>query len=327
MNRAVLIACFLLLTAGEIGAAPTIEQISYKGWREAYRMTNGEVEIVVVPEIARIMHYSLKGGKNVLWENETLAGNPVKPGEWLNFGGDKAWIWPQNEWKSKWGNWPPPRECGQTPHMVATSSSVVSLTSPVIEGYGVRIIRGIVMAERGTRVEVRTVVESVGKRGAGSWAAWSVTQVRRPDVVLARIMPGSRIKNNFKLLNDTVWEGILDVGNGVLQLDPPKDKSAKVGMDADLLAWVKDDLLFTQMVQPSMGPLLDGVAAGDLAQVFSSPENAEKDESPFVELEFTSARNKLRGRGRVSLSVVWKLTRLGRRERDPRTVAGMIRHR
>ena len=42
-------------------ASVAIERVEYKGWTDAVYLSNGEVELVVVPQIGRIMHYGFKG--------------------------------------------------------------------------------------------------------------------------------------------------------------------------------------------------------------------------------------------------------------------------
>lgn len=316
MWRGVLLAAALPVVGGGAMAAetgPRIDAVEYRGWPGAYRMANGEAELVVVPAVARIMHYSPAGGENVLWEDPSLAGKTGEAGEWFNFGGDKAWIWPQSGWKSKWGNWPPPHECDQAPHLAAESGSLtVSLSSPVIEGYGVRIVRAIRLAERGTRVEIRTMVTRGANDAAGAWAAWSVTQIKKPDYVLARLVPGHRVEK--RMLSETKWEAIRRQGLDLLRLDLPADTSAKVGLDADVLAAVRGGVLFTQRVRAA-GPVLGGMEPGELAQVFTSPGGGETKAEPYVELEFTSRPLPAAGEGEAVLDVVWELERLPAKSR------------
>ena len=91
----------LLLTVISMSGADErgvdIQQIEYQGWTGVYEMTNGDARIVIVPQIGRIMHYSLAGGQNILWNNPDLLGQ-ILPAEgpptnddgelqWQNFGG------------------------------------------------------------------------------------------------------------------------------------------------------------------------------------------------------------------------------------------------
>ena len=49
-----LLGLLFCCTAGSAaGAATVIERVTYKGWADAYRLSNGTVDLVVVPSIAR----------------------------------------------------------------------------------------------------------------------------------------------------------------------------------------------------------------------------------------------------------------------------------
>ena len=54
------------------GRIDVIEQ-EYHGW-DAFVFSNSLVKAVVVPGIARIMEFSLAGGDNVIWQNESMWG-------------------------------------------------------------------------------------------------------------------------------------------------------------------------------------------------------------------------------------------------------------
>lgn len=83
----------------------------FMGWTNAFRLSNGLVEAVIVPEIGRMIFFGHAGGQNLLRLDESLAGEtfPRKSGkEWINFGGQ--WMWPaaQTVWPSfQTSNWPP----------------------------------------------------------------------------------------------------------------------------------------------------------------------------------------------------------------------------
>src|SRR6476469_4272438 len=144
----VFVFALLALTPGVRADAPPAKPVSsektaYQGWPEAYRLSNVKVEVVVVPAVGRIMRYGPVGGANLLWENPKLAGHPASPGkEWANFGGDKVWPWPQDDWPQRAGRaWPPPVAADQAAFTVEPRGDSLRMTSPLIEGYGARIVR------------------------------------------------------------------------------------------------------------------------------------------------------------------------------------------
>ena len=46
---------------------PQLQRVQYGPFDEAYRLSNGTVEVVVVPALGRIMRYGYIGQRNVLW--------------------------------------------------------------------------------------------------------------------------------------------------------------------------------------------------------------------------------------------------------------------
>ena len=84
-------APLLLLLAMSANAAVKIEKASYKGWPNCYRISNGEVELIVTGDIGpRIMRYAFLGGQNFFKE---FTGDLGKSGEaaWVARGGHRIW--------------------------------------------------------------------------------------------------------------------------------------------------------------------------------------------------------------------------------------------
>src|SRR5207237_346878 len=74
----------LLFVAQASWGAVTAQRLPYHGWSGAYRLSNGTVDLVFVPQIGRIMRYGYVGGPNMLFENEKLSGkttNLANPGK------------------------------------------------------------------------------------------------------------------------------------------------------------------------------------------------------------------------------------------------------
>jgi hypothetical protein len=76
-------------------AAVNIERVGYKGWPNCYRISNGEVELIVTADIGpRIMRYAFIGGQNVFKEfAETLGKAGGK--QWQMIGGHRLWHAPE----------------------------------------------------------------------------------------------------------------------------------------------------------------------------------------------------------------------------------------
>ncbi len=317
MWRWILCVCSMILCAA--AWAQQVERISYKGWQDCYRLTNGTVELVVVPSIARIVHYGFVGEPNTLWVNPATEGAPVHPGEWPNHGGDKAWVWPQDEWEMRTGRgWPPPSATDQVPHQVEVlHGHLLRLTSPLIAGYGVRIVREIRLEPSGTRVHIQTRLEKVREGANFPVAAWVVAQLPLPNLLLVRLHPSSTLSEGYKLFSAAPWKSVRRLGADILLPERPSDVPVKLGCDADILAWFKSPYL---VVHRSPIANLADFQPGDHAQIFSNT-----DEMPYIELEFTSPLRVLRQGESVSLEVTWELYRIPPEKGTPEALAEFLR--
>lgn len=330
-----LLAALLLVLCG-VFTAPSraevkIEKVSYKGWDGAYRLSNGTVEVVVVPGVARIMRYGFIGGPNLLWENAKEVGKPARIGQWPNFGGDKAWPWPQDDWPARAGSaWPPPAASDQTPHAAKTvGRDTLRLTSPLIVGYGVRIVRDITLSERGAQVRITTRFEKQREGADFPVGVWTITQIPVPETLLARLIPGAEkaLPENYKMLMPTPWKS-LRTEKGILYADRSRTESGKIGTDADLLAAVLGDTLFTIRALTTSLPL-SAFVPGERAQFYSNPDPAPgapaDSATPYVEMEFTSPVKTLRSGETLTLETIYQARKLMPEQRVPAAVAGLIR--
>jgi hypothetical protein len=74
----------------------TIEKTPYQGWPNCYRISNGEVELIVTGDIGpRIMRFAFAGGKNIFKEYEEQLGR-VGEKTWQLRGGHRIWSAPEH---------------------------------------------------------------------------------------------------------------------------------------------------------------------------------------------------------------------------------------
>lgn len=91
MSRTLVLVLFTALLSAQV----KVEKAAWKGWPNCYRVTNGEVELIVTSDIGpRVMSYSFVGGRNVLKE---FAGQLGKSGEkdYQLRGGHRLWVAPE----------------------------------------------------------------------------------------------------------------------------------------------------------------------------------------------------------------------------------------
>lgn len=318
-------------------AEVSIERVTYRGWKDAYRLSNGTVDLVVVPEVGRIMRYGLVLGPNMLWENPTAVGKPIPLGQWPNTGGDKVWPWKQDDWQAITGSaWPPPAAADQAPHQAeVVGKDTVRLTSTVLVPYGIRIVREIRLAPEGTQVFLTNRFVKVREGGDYSVGVWTITQVPATTWVLARTLPTVSALNGgyLSLAGDKEKGGFAAITllpGGALKVDRRPNDSAKLGTEADLLASLQGDLLFTVRIAPM--PPRDNTGAsydkGERAQIYSQPDNVEdaaRGITPYIELEFTSPRRTLKNGETLTLEQVWELRRLPKDRLEPAAVVETLK--
>ncbi len=291
----------------------TIERGAYLDWGDCYRLSNGTVELVVAPAVGRVMRYGFVGGENQLWTNpgRSTAATEAAALKWSNHGGDKVWPWPQ-EWKQEFGrDWPPPAALESTAHAVrVVDQSTLQLTSPPFGAHGMRVTRRIHLADAGSRVTIESRL-AAERPVPGEWAAWTVSAVPPPDAVLARLRPGG----TWQLMYAAPWR-VEAAATNLLTLVPPPDKSAKVGLDADVLAAQRGRVLFVQQLARVARP-----PSTEVAQVFSSPPATPAGPADaYYELELTAPRGNLGPAQTSQMTVHWTLHRLG----DPPSAAEVV---
>src|SRR5437016_11060759 len=82
----------LLPAAAEV----KVQKTEYKGWKNCYRVSNGEVELIVTTDVGpRVIRYGFVGGQNLFKEFTEQIG---KSGEsaWQARGGHRLWMAPED---------------------------------------------------------------------------------------------------------------------------------------------------------------------------------------------------------------------------------------
>src|SRR5690348_2549005 len=188
---------WIAIIGGAASADVSVTQIRYTNWDGAWKIDNGTCAMVVVPQIGRVMSFSLADGRNVLWNNPELAGQTVPRDDntWHNFGGDK--VWPtQQDWWIKYtsrNGWPPPYSFDGAPQTAEQIDGGVRMTSPKSPEFGTQTVREFVMDPTGPVVRVRQwFTKSEGK--PVTMSLWTVTQVRTPDDALLPIERPAALK-------------------------------------------------------------------------------------------------------------------------------------
>lgn len=224
----------ITLFAARTEAAVTVSRVDYNGWQGAYKMTNGTVELVFVPQIGRVMRYGYVGGANVLWNNTELSGKTTdltsKTKEWLNYGGDKLWVSPQSVW-----NWPPDLALDSGTQQVQILPDNHLLTTGMkSKAYGVQYQREIILAETGAGVTFKNTLTN-SSAAPVEWGIWEVTQVNDPTELNLPLYKGGKFPTGYYNFKDAdPGPGCMKLGNYFATVTRSTTKSSKIGSDSPL---------------------------------------------------------------------------------------------
>lgn len=305
MNRSRIPLCLaaaFLLTGAGARAETTIERVDYHGWRAAWRVTNGTVDLVFVPSIGRIMRFGRVGGPNLLWENPDLAGKLPDPAakDWANFGGDKLWPAPQERW-----GWPPDRDVDPGAHTVEPlPGGRLRVTGKASARHGVRFVREISLSATGAEASIVNALENTGSKPV-DWSVWEVAQVNDPAWAEIPIDHSA----GLHLFDDPsvrdrglATRGSLPRGGASVRLTRDPMKSGKIGTDATrqwARARVGGDVFAILGPNRSPGEYPD---KGCLQEIYSNADPAM-----YMELELLSPIVHLNPGGRTAFITRWRI--------------------
>jgi hypothetical protein len=161
-----------------------IERISYRGWHNAWRLSNGTVDLVVLADVGpRIVRYGFCGDENLFHEVRGQAGQTGGM-EFCLYGGHRLWVWP---------------ELARTyfpdnrPVEVSRFGDAVRFTSPVEDfGPGTRLQKQMEVSldPEGARVLIEHAITNHGA-GSTELAVWCPTMMRIQGRAILPLAPRS----------------------------------------------------------------------------------------------------------------------------------------
>lgn len=296
-----LVLAALLASVLQAGAA-TLEHVTFEGWSDCRRISNGIVDLVFVPQVGRIMRYGYVNKPNVLWVNCELAGQfaaTTGPGRaWENYGGDKLWPAPQSVW-----GFPPDSILDGSPWSVRDLvGGRIEAWSPASPVTGIRFRRVISLASTGSQVTVENIMECIGATPV-SWGIWEVTQVSTPDWSAVPLGAPGRFPTGYRVFPDTrpAVNTVFVVGSearmrrhastpGKIGSDSPRCYARARTSGVTLTLWATRDALATYPDE------------GCSAEIYGSP-----DPTPYMELELLGPLQTLTRGQRQKITTHWRL--------------------
>ena len=301
-----------------------VDVANYKGWK-ALRLTNGILELFVVPELGgRIIQMRL-GNANFFYVNPRHLGRTYAPEEnnfdrgWKNYGGSKVWPSPQG-WSndSQWPGPPDPVLDGgpyrskviqEDPNSVA-----IQLESPDEEYTGLKFFREIRLFRGSAEVEICHRVRNISLRPV-RWSIWQVTQQAAcgklsVTVPLKRYRQiyGDEIYSISEVLPDrNLWR--LSYINQVSKFVINPETGWLATLHGDLhAALVETFPVFHDVTYPDGGPVEIWVNGKGTFTVHGDKVNMEDDPNgcdPYIETEILSPLVELEPGQRYTFRVGW----------------------
>ena len=161
-------------------AAVKIEKTEYKGWPNCYRLTNGEVELIVTTDVGpRVIRYGFVGGQNLFKEYAEQMG---KTGEkdWQGRGGHRIWMAPEDVVLTY--------PADNFPVKFEVAGDSITLTAPVEKLTGLEKTIIVKLAPKGSAVQVTHRIKNTLAQ-AREIAPWALTQMAPGGYALTGFPP------------------------------------------------------------------------------------------------------------------------------------------
>lgn len=280
----------------------TIERVPYGGWPNCFRVSNGEVELILTSDVGpRIMRFGFAGGQNFFKEFEGQIGTSGEPA-WVPRGGHRLWIAPEDPVRSY-----APDNGAVDVHV---ENGTLEATQPVEELTGIEKRITVRMADAGSGVEVVHRLRNAG-REACELAAWSPTMMAQGGYGIHGFPPRGTHPEMLLPTHPLVMWAFTDLADPrwrlskkylVLRQDPSNAVPQKLGSyNAETWgAYLLNGELFVKRYDPPAPPS----AHPDLGCSFETFTNAD-----FLELETLGPLTRLAPGESVTHTERWSLHR------------------
>ncbi len=230
MLRPALLVLFIGLHAMNMAAAVKVEKTEYKGWVNCYRVTNGEIELIVTGDVGpRIIRFGFVGGQNLFKEFPDQIGRSGEEKFQLR-GGDRVWKAPEDP-IATWAPDNTPVEVLVTQTGLIAREAIEPLTNLQKE-------IEISMAPSGTGVVVSHRITN-HSLFALEFAPWALTMMAQGGIAVTGFPPRGKHPANLEATNPLVMWAYTDLSDPrwkftkkymMLRQDPKNSEAQKLGL-------------------------------------------------------------------------------------------------
>lgn len=262
-----------------------ITREAFHGWEDAYRLSNGQVDAVVVTAIGpRIMAFGPTGGPNLFYVREREAGGRNEA-EWTFRGGWRLWVAPERRETTY--------SLDNAPCSTDVNGATLRVTGPAQPNAGLQKTIEVSLDPEQPRLHLVSHLRNIGDRPR-TYAAWSLSVLRPGGRAFVPLDVGpldafDAIRRLILWSYTEVADPRYRVGDRLVQIDHTKvpaaapgatgrrDDESKIGVDSaqGWSAYLLDGTLYVKrFAHATDGQYPDG---GATIEVYSSAE--------FLELE------------------------------------------
>lgn len=230
MLRTILLLLLVALATTNMVAAVKVEKTDYKGWPNCYRVSNGEIDLVVTGNVGpRVIRFGFVGGQNLFKEFPEQLGRSGE-GKFQLRGGDRVWKAPEDPVAT----WAP----DNVPVTVRLTPTGLVATEPVEPLTNLQKEIEISMASSGTAV---IVYHRITNRSLFTleFAAWALTMMAQGGIAVTGFPPRGKHPANLEATNPLVMWAYTNLADSrwrftrkylMLRQDPKNGEAQKLGM-------------------------------------------------------------------------------------------------
>lgn len=294
-------AVLLMVSAMPIHAAVKVEKVEYKGWPNCYRVSNGEVELVVTSDVGpRVMRFGFVGGQNLFKEFPEQLGGKGEA-EFQLRGGHRVWKAPEDPIAT----WAP----DNVPVQVEITRDGLIAREPVEPLTKLQKEIAVRMAPSGAQVAVMHRITNKSLFPL-EFAPWAMSMMAQGGMAITGFPPRGRHLANLEATNPLVMWAYTDLSDNrwkftkkylMLRQDPKNAEAQKLGL-FNPNTWAVYILNGEAFVKQSHAD--PGSAYPDFGCSFEIFTNSD-----FLELETLGPMTKVPPNGTVEHAEHWSLHR------------------
>lgn len=230
MFRAILLVLLVALATTNMMATVKVQKEEYKGWPNCYRVSNGEIELIVTGDVGpRVIRFGFVGGQNLFKEFPEQLGHSGEEKFQLR-GGDRVWKAPEDPVAT----WAP----DNVPVSIRLTANGLVATEPVEPLTNLQKEIEISMAASGTGV---TVYHRIRNHSLFTleFAPWALTMMAQGGTAVSGFPPRGKHPANLEATNPLVMWAYTNLADSrwkftrkylMLRQDPKNSEAQKLGM-------------------------------------------------------------------------------------------------